>query len=575
MDNFFLSAVVAELLPIIEGRSVSKISLTRSEIFLDFRLPDDKVLVASLDQAFPALYLSKTTIRSSEKQSSNTFLLHLKKRLSGARLIRVSKPPLDRMVFLEFEGYDAGGTRRRTYIALALMGRSSNAYLTDENRVIETRFFDRGSYDTGDQIKMDDGEEKSFSPTDWLHGLNDSLTERDLLEKYFDSGALSIPLIKREFISRSQKANPVTAFKSLIEDIFEQQPRPVIYSKLPLKETGDRPADLKNDLMISYFALTQAYGLNRFEFDSLSEATEQYRAAREVAQDFLDRLNSLKRLIATRVAKLEGLMRALAKDRTRHGNPDQLKHCGDLLLANIATARVKASKAIVVDYYDEHQPEIEIEIKEGESLQQAAARYFSRYQKARRAVTVIEKREQELRKQIEPLKSLGEQLEKEPTAEKVAKITQRIESLMGAKATKALKQSSTKKSKSKGEKKPGRWFISSDGYEIGVGRNDKDNDYLTFRLARSLDIWLHAGDYPGSHVIIRNPNKSDVPQRTLIEAAQLAAFYSQAKNHPKAAIHYTQKKFVSKPPRAKPGLVRLSSFKTLFVEPAIKVETID
>jgi predicted ribosome quality control (RQC) complex YloA/Tae2 family protein len=574
MDNFFLSAIVTETAPVIGGRSVSKIWLTRSEIFLDFRLPDDKVLIVSLDQRFPALYLGNLDTKSSDSQSSNTFLLQLRKKLSGARLIQLSKPALDRMVFLEFEGYDAGGTRRRTNLALALMGRSSNAYLTDENGIIETRFFDRGSYDASDQLEINI-EQKSFDHTNWLHGLNDSLTEQDILEKYFHSGALSIPLIKREFIFRCQTANPVTAFRSLIEDIFDKKPRPLVYSKMPLKEIADRPADLKNDLLISHFELTQAEGLNRLEFDSLSEATEQYQRAREKAQFFFDRLSSLKRLLATRITKLEGLLKALAKDRARHGNPEQLKHRGDLLLANLATARVHASKATVVDYYDEQQPEIEIEIEEGNSLQQAAAKYFSRYQKARRAVTVIEEREQELQKQIEPLKSIAQQLEQQPTSEQVAKATERIESLVGAKAARALKKSSSKKPKSKDDKKPGRWFMSSDGYEIGVGRNDKDNDYLTFRLARSQDTWLHAGDYPGSHVLIRNPNKSDVPLQTLIEAAQLAAFYSQAKNHPKASVHYTQKKFVSKPPRAKPGLVRLSSFKTLFVEPAIKVEVID
>jgi predicted ribosome quality control (RQC) complex YloA/Tae2 family protein len=88
-------------------------------------------------------------------------------------------------------------------------------------------------------------------------------------------------------------------------------------------------------------------------------------------------------------------------------------------------------------------------------------------------------------------------------------------------------------------------------------------------VAGSLDSWLHAADYPGSHVIIRNPNRKEIPQLTLLEAAQLAAFYSSGKTQPKAAVHYTQKKFVNKPKGAAPGLVRLASFKTILVEPAI------
>jgi predicted ribosome quality control (RQC) complex YloA/Tae2 family protein len=96
-----------------------------------------------------------------------------------------------------------------------------------------------------------------------------------------------------------------------------------------------------------------------------------------------------------------------------------------------------------------------------------------------------------------------------------------------------------------------------------------DNDFLTFRVARSLEMWLHAADYPGSHVIIRNPQKKDIPDRTLIEAAELAAFYSDAREQPKAAVHYTQRKFVNKPRKSAPGLVSLASHRTIMVKPQI------
>ncbi|MDQ3586567.1 MAG: NFACT RNA binding domain-containing protein, partial [Acidobacteriota bacterium] len=104
-------------------------------------------------------------------------------------------------------------------------------------------------------------------------------------------------------------------------------------------------------------------------------------------------------------------------------------------------------------------------------------------------------------------------------------------------------------------------------------RGAKDNDQLTFRVARPHDTWLHAADYPGSHVIVRNHARtSDIPHRTIIEAAQLAAHFSQAKRDAKVAVNYTQRKFIQKPKGAAPGLVRLSSFRTLLVEPRIGVE---
>ena len=123
--------------------------------------------------------------------------------------------------------------------------------------------------------------------------------------------------------------------------------------------------------------------------------------------------------------------------------------------------------------------------------------------------------------------------------------------------------------KPKDESLPGvRRYRSSDGYEILVGRTDRDNDQLTMRIAKSFDLWFHAADYPGSHVVLRNPRRQPVPQRSIAEAAQLAAKFSQAKDAPKVAVNYCEKKFVTKPKGFAPGQVRLSSFKTILVEPA-------
>src|SRR6267378_5178331 len=117
-----------------------------------------------------------------------------------------------------------------------------------------------------------------------------------------------------------------------------------------------------------------------------------------------------------------------------------------------------------------------------------------------------------------------------------------------------------------------RRYLSSDGYEVLVGRSARDNDQLTFRVARPNDLWLHAGDYPGSHVIVRNSSRSEIPHRTIIEAAQLAAKFSQASKDAKVTIHYTRRKFLSKPKGAAPGLVRMSSFKAITVEPGENIE---
>src|SRR5207253_1091467 len=129
-------------------------------------------------------------------------------------------------------------------------------------------------------------------------------------------------------------------------------------------------------------------------------------------------------------------------------------------------------------------------------------------------------------------------------------------------------------SNQKTEKKiPGtRSYLSSDGFEILVGRTARDNDHLTFKVAKPNDLWMHTGDYSGSHVVVRNATRKDVPHRTVIEAAQLAAHFSRARKDPKVDVHYTQRKFVSKPKGGAPGLVRMTRFKNITAEPKEGVE---
>jgi predicted ribosome quality control (RQC) complex YloA/Tae2 family protein len=245
-----------------------------------------------------------------------------------------------------------------------------------------------------------------------------------------------------------------------------------------------------------------------------------------------------------------------------HGDPEKWKRFGDLILANLADAVRIGEKVLVVDYFDERMPAVEIETDENDSLTEAAEKFFRRYTKARNAREEISKRRQVLESEIAGLKLQSERLEE-------AISTRDIEILSKFIGERGEKPRPKSKAKESDNFAGARRFLSSDGFEILVGKGAKDNDFLTFRVARSLDLWLHAADYPGSHVVVRNPNRKDIPPKTLLEAAQIAAFYSQARAQPKVAVHYTQKKHVNKPKGAGAGLVSLASFKTILVEPKI------
>jgi predicted ribosome quality control (RQC) complex YloA/Tae2 family protein len=277
---------------------------------------------------------------------------------------------------------------------------------------------------------------------------------------------------------------------------------------------------------------------------------------------FRDLSSAARNRLKQEISKREKLVRRLNEDLTGHGEAQTWKKFGDLLLANTSTATREGGSVWVTDYFDESAPEIPIPVDEQDSIAEAAEKFFKRYTKARNAGGEIENRLQRIGKELKRLAEESDALEKVIAASD----EDRLQEIVGGTGKDPDKRISRKRVQLPSGT---RSFVSSDGFEILVGKKAKDNDFLTFRVAKSLDTWMHAADYPGSHVVIRNPNRKEIPHKTLLEAAQLAAFYSQGKTQPKAAVHYTQKKFVNKPRGSAPGLVSLASFKTILVEPKI------
>jgi predicted ribosome quality control (RQC) complex YloA/Tae2 family protein len=300
-------------------------------------------------------------------------------------------------------------------------------------------------------------------------------------------------------------------------------------------------------------------------FETLSEALDNFYLEKEAEKSFQDKTKSAESKLKQEISKREKLVKKLKQDLENHGDAEKWKRYGDLILANLADAVSVDGKLLVVDYFDENVPTIEIEADENDSLTQTAEKFFRRYTKARNAKEEISKRLSISEAEISTLRDKYDRLKAAIEAKDEDILDEFIE-------IKAEKSPTKLKEKQAENFRGARRFTSSDGFEILVGKASKDNDFLTFRIAKSLDLWLHTADYPGSHVVVRNPSRQEIPPKTLLEAAQLAAFYSNAREQPKVAVHYTQKKFVNKPKGAALGLVSLSSFKTILVEPKIEIE---
>jgi len=310
--------------------------------------------------------------------------------------------------------------------------------------------------------------------------------------------------------------------------------------------------------------------LQKNSFASFSAAADAFYQGLEANRAFAAQATSARARLRQEITRQRKLQKHLETDLAGHGEPDQHKRLGDLLLANIATAERQGNKTRLTDFYAEGAPTIEIEVDEHTTLQDEAGRYFARYSKAKRAKQQIATRLKESDEKVAELKRQEISLAEIVAARDEVALTNLIRQRNPKK-----KGLASSKKQQMAEKIPGvRRYLSSDGYEILVGRGAKDNDYLTFRVARPSDLWLHAADYPGSHVVVQNPKRQEVPHRTLIEAAQLAAKFSQAGSDAKVNVHHTQRKFVSRIKGAAPGLVRLASFKTITVPPGEPIERI-
>jgi predicted ribosome quality control (RQC) complex YloA/Tae2 family protein len=306
------------------------------------------------------------------------------------------------------------------------------------------------------------------------------------------------------------------------------------------------------------------------EFPSLSAAADHHYQELESLRLFDTQAGAARARLRGEVSRLKKLQNHLRNDLNAHGEAEQHKRIGDLLLANISNAVRQGNTVRVQDFYAEGVPTVEIEVDEKTTLQAEAAKHFARYSKAKRAAVQIGKRLAEIDLTFAVLERRQAALE--------TIVADRDETAL-ARFTRELnpekKTPVAPKSKRAPEKIPGtRRYLSTDGYEVLVGRASKDNDHLTFRIGRPQDLWLHAADYPGSHVIVRNPTRKEIPQRAIIEAAQLAARFSRANNDAKVNVNYTQQKFVSRIKGAAPGLVRLASFRTLTVEPKEGIQRI-
>jgi predicted ribosome quality control (RQC) complex YloA/Tae2 family protein len=577
MENFTLHAIAIELSSLLAGQRLGKIyQLGATDLAFDFRLRDGRLLALSTDPQRLALYLTARGVRQLEgdPRTDAAFALLVKKHLGGARLTGLEHLGYDRVVRFDFAAENEAGEEVRRALIVELTGPSANVFVTGAGRVLaelrERKQAEgedaapayREPQPPADKVDpFDCPPEKLAALIEQSSGLVAAAARKHLL----GFG----PLYAQELTARAKHEPPAAALAGLLDELFNRPPSPSVYSSAPLDE-------LKRSVGADSFALAFApvelihqRGQTLARFPTVNEAADAYFTLLDERRSFLAERQRLASAVSARLKKQRALLAKLRQERDRFRSDERAQRFGELLLTNAHQAAKVDDVFLVTDYYDPEQATLEIPAAEFATPQEAAEHYFKLARKSRSGLRALGERLPEVERDIErdeaalprlqaaadraALRSLGESLGLKPPRQQQP----RPSSQPAARGRRAA-----------GEKISGvRRYRSTDGYEILVGRASKDNDHLTMRVAKSYDLWFHAADYPGSHVVLRNPQRREVPPRAVTEAAQLAAKFSDARADARVAVNYCERKFVTKPKGFAPGQVRLSSFKTVIVEP--------
>ena len=565
-DAFFLTAVLDEIREKTRDARVDKIHQpSRDTVILQLKCREgrEKLLFAP-NPAAPRLHL--TTASPENPAEPPMFCMLLRKHLLGARLTAVTQPAMERCAAFSFDCIDEMGDHVEKRLVAELMGRTCNLYLLGpDGRIIDCLRrvgLDESSKRPalpGLHYQMPEPMAKQ-DPMGMVHEDYVNLLEvpgADLLaDRLMDClGGLS-PLVCREaalFAAGATDARVDTADAEAVGEklylFFTEHlhhPAPYYYAQAdgtpkqfafcPIREYG---ACLRAE---SFTALLDSFYITRDRKDAMRQKSA---AVRKTVSNLCQRL---QRKLAVQEKEL-----AATYDRER------LRQLGDILTANIHRITKGQTKVEVEDFYDENMSRIEIPLSPILSPQQNAAKFYKDYTRMKNA-------EKELTRQIELggqelayLQSVLEELNRAETEAELEEI--RLELQSGG----YLRAESGKKRMKQSKLAPMR-FESTDGYPIYVGRNNRQNDELTFRLARKDDIWLHAQKVHGSHVII-SCGGTTPPDDTVTQAAQLAAYYAETAGGQNIPVDVTSVKQVKKLPGAKPGMVIYHTYRTVIANP--------
>ena len=578
LDAICLGAVTEELNHVLAGCRVEKVyQPDRDEIVLQTRGQGGaRRLLVSTAAGAPRVHF--IDVARENPAAPPMFCMLLRKHVQGAKIAAVVQPAVERMLTIELDTTDEMGVACKKHLICELMGKHSNVILCGEdNRIIDA--MRRVDGDLSGKRQVLPGLFYRLPPAQEKHdpfalsgvGLSASLQSADGemgLDRYLLSQLLGFsPLLCRELSYRAtgDAAKPVgkltaeeqlrlaQVFEDLKSYLTEKRWKPFLLTKTEDHAVFD----------FSFLPITQYEGLMTVSQEqSFSDLLAAFFEKKGKAERMARRSADLHKAVVNARDRLARKLAAQQKELDATQNREQYKRLGDLITANLYQLEKGMNKAVVVDYYDEACPEVEVALDVRLTPQQNAQKYFKLYNKAKTAEEVLTQQLAQGRADLDYLESvlvaLGE-------AESERDLAQLREELTQA-GVLSSKQARNKKQRVKPVAAKPFHYRSSDGFDIFAGKNNLQNDLLTLKTAFKSDIWFHTQKTHGSHVILVADGREPT-DRAMTEAAMIAAYHSKARQSSLVPVDYTPVRQVKKPAGAKPGMVIYHVYQTAYVTP--------
>ncbi len=565
LDAICLQGVVGELTPQLTGSRIEKIQQpARDQIILLLRGSRRLFLNAGANQ--PRIHLTEQ-LRDNPSQPP-MFCMLLRKHLSGGIIESIRQEPLERVVTLTVLASDELGERSRFTLVWEGMPRRANLILCDrDGRIIDClRRVDLEAEQDRQVLpglfyrlptRQDKRSPLSVTEEEFTALLGRAAPDAPLDGWLLNTFTAVSPLVARELTVRACGSTdaPVSQGSALWE-VFSRWQKAVhenAFTPTLIKRNGSL-ADFTYGPVTQYgtYAETEVYDSFSHLLDDFYEKREQAERVKQKGRDLLKTATTARDRVRRKLAAQE-------KELTACLDRDHLRICGELITANLYRMERGQSRLTAQNYYDENCADMDIPLDVRLSPQENAARYFKQYAKAKTAEKYLTAQLQRGGEELQYLESVLQELAQAESEQDFNDI--RTELTDGGYL------------RGRGKKQPGfqraskpREFRSSAGLRILVGRNNRQNDRLTTKDADKRDIWLHTQKIHGSHVILCTGG-AEPDEQSLMEAASLAAYFSQAQGSTKVPVDYTPVKFVKKPAGAKPGMVVYSTYQTMLADP--------